>query len=397
MRLRRAIPILLFLFGGAITGRAAEVAGGPVSTRATQYMSLKECIQVALLRNREIQIERMNPMVARLALSASHSYYDPILSAEGRRENTADNGGFDPSDFSRDAVYSAESYVSSIGITGQLPTGMTYSVDGNYAASRGQRNGLNFESYEALAGLAVRQPLLKNFWIDEGRMAMRINKRNLKITEFGVAWLTMDVINRIQQAYYELLFARGNLAIQLQLLEAKRQMLGATRRKIEQGFLTSADEQLAQARLAMVETALIGASNVTMLAENSLKALMGDDFRTRIQLVPSDPLLAVPEPFDYYESRRLSLIHRPDLAQLREDVQKANIDMNFRRNQLFPSLDIVAGYGRRGSDVSQVPPPFRADASPTVAFNQIGQGSAPNDMVGLVFSVPLSRRAERAN
>jgi outer membrane protein TolC len=87
----------------------------------------------------------------------------------------------------------------------------------------------------------------------------------------------------------------------------------------------------------------------------------------------------------------------PDLLQFREEIAKANIHLDLRRNQLFPSLDLVGGYGRKGASLSQMPPPLSGDASSDEAFDQLRDGTAPSDMIGLAFSVPLSLSRERAN
>src|SRR5690606_6487602 len=91
------------------------------------------------------------------------------------------------------------------------------------------------------------------------------------------------------------------------------------------------------------------------------------------------------------------LEHRPDLAQLRTDVERSDIEVRFRRNQLFPSLDVVAGYGRRGASTSQVLPPLTPRASAGDAFDQLSDGDAPQEMIGVIFTMPLGRVAERAN
>jgi len=151
--------------------------------------------------------------------------------------------------------------------------------------------------------------------------------------------------------------------------------------------------------VATAESSLIAFSNIVVLAENALKSLIGDEFTNPAMppLRPTDRLLVMPQSFQLAASWQRGLTSRPDLAQLREDVEKSRIGIKFARNQLFPSLDVVAGYGRRGASAEQVLPPAQATASPSDAFDQIGRGTAPNDIIGLVFSIPLSRATERAN
>ncbi|HOW63924.1 MAG TPA: TolC family protein [Candidatus Paceibacterota bacterium] len=363
------------------------------------YLSLQDCILKALEQNRDLQIERLNPLIAGATLSAGYGVYDPLLTADAQWSDTADSGGFDPADLSRDAIYQAKANTVVSGLTGLLPFGMTYQLGGTYANSYGTRNTLDFESYNLRTAIAVRQPLLKNFWTDQSRLAIRVNKSDLKITELGVHYLTMSSISQVMQAYYELVCSREQFQAQERLRARKDQTCQAVRRKIELGALSVLDEKLAQAQLARVDAALVTGSNLVVLAESALRALMGGYSITNatVRLVPLDGLGANPEHFDLQESCQRGLAHRPDLLQLKQDVEKAIATKRFRRNQLFPSLDLVAGYGRRGASTQQVYPPDEASASFSDAFEEIERGAAPNEMIGVIFSLPLSRTAERAN
>jgi len=44
----------------------------------SRTLGLSECIQIALQQNRDLQIERLNPLIALASLSASRGYYDPL-------------------------------------------------------------------------------------------------------------------------------------------------------------------------------------------------------------------------------------------------------------------------------------------------------------------------------
>ena len=380
---------------------AGAEAGQPdvPTDRGARPVRLEECIHTALLQNRALQIERLNPAIARAWLSSSYSYYDPVLLVEARSEEATDTGGFDPSDFSRDAVYSADAETVRGGLTGFLPTGLSYAFTGGYAHSDGFRNGLNFDSYSLMAGVTVRQPLLRNFWIDQGRMTIQVNKKNLRIAELGVSYLTMDVINRVQQAYYELAATAGEAQVQRDLLESRQKLLSAVRRKIELGSLTVMDEHLAHAQVARAEAGLTLADNAVQLAENELKTLLGDGWTnsTHVRLRPADALLVMPGEFELQACWQRGLAGRPDLIQLREDVEKASIDVKYRRNQLFPALDLVAGHNRKGSSTDQLLPPLTPAASLPDARDQLRDGDAPTDVVGVIFSMPLTLSSERAN
>lgn len=365
-----------------------------------QEISLRDCLLAALLQNRDLQIERLNPPVARMALDASYGYYDPVFFGTVRREKSSDSGGFDPADFSRDAIYDAESRVASAGLSGFLPGGLNYVFGGNYANSFGTRNGFDFDSYRLFGDVTVRQPLLKNFWIDQGRMVIKVNKRNLRISELGVAYMTMDVVNQVRQAYADFLFAREQLDIQARLISVRQRLAQGVARQLQEGTAALPDRQLTEARLASVENDWLIASNQVVLAENALRTLMGDPFDSEPvhRWKPTDRLLVLPENFELRERWYHGLAQRPDLEQMRQDVDRAKIDVSFRRNQLFPALDVVAGYSRKGASVSQpIFPPSSADASLSDAWDQWREGTTPSEMVGLVLSIPLGRVSERAS
>jgi len=364
----------------------------------TWRLSLSDSIEHALRNNRELQVARVDPELGRLALSSAYAFYDPQLVVSARTESASDSGGFDPNDFSRDAIYDADSTLADVGLAGVLPSGMTYSLSGSYAASEGERNYLNFDSYKFFAGGQIQQPLLRNLWIDQPRLTIRVSRHQLRISEFGVSYLTMDIVNRVQQAYYELVRARRDLEIRQDLLDTKRQFLAGTQRKIDVGMLTAQDGLVAQAQVAIQQSQLLLASNLVQLADHDLRLLLGDfaTNRSSVVILPTDRPLVVPERCDIDESWQRGLTQRPDLLQIHEEIASAKDQIRFARNQLFPSLDLVAGYNRRGASAVQTYPPTRAEASLTDAWDQLADGVAPTEMVGVVLAVPLGLSAERA-
>jgi len=358
-----------------------------------------ECVQRALAENRALQIERINPRIAQLTLEASYGVYDPILTVEAANSRIADTGGYDPRDLSKDDSYEAEAYTVTPAVTGLLPWGLTYSLNGDFASTSGDRNNQNFDAYNVSVGFTLQQPLLRNAWVDAARTTVRINRKNLRTTELGVEYIAATVVNQVRQAYCDLVLARENLRVQETLLAVRERFDTETRQRVKVGALSNLDEKLAQAQVAQVRVALIAARNQVSLAENALKTLLGDDFisSAEVRLVPSDRLLPVPAVLDLQESWREGLARRADLCQLRLDVEKADIELKYYRNQLWPSLDLVGGYGRRGSSKDLPLPPAKARASLHDAIDEIDDNVAPNSMVGVIFSLPLSRKLERSN
>ena len=370
----------------------AQTNGAPTS------ITLREAIQAALLHNRALQIERINPEIARFTLTSSYGFYDPLLTSQVRRENVSDSGAFDPANPAVDTGFDSESTVAGVGLAGFLPFGGLYNFGGNYGHSTGSRDFLNFDSYRVNASVYLQQPLLKNSWIDQPRLTIKVNKRNLEISEEGVRFVAMDVINQVQQGYYDLAAAWDNLRVRQDLLDTRERFLRGIQRQLEGGLLTVQDVKVADAQRANALTALILASNTVALAGNNLKTLLGNTGAAWDEgfLRPAEPMLAVRDSFDLHASWQRGIAQRPDLAQLIKGIEKANLNLKFRRNQLFPSIDAIGSYGRRGADAVQAFPPDKPAASSSEAFGQIGRGDAPSDMIGLMLTVPLTRTSDRA-
>lgn len=375
------------------------VACGPAraATNIVQPLTLNDCVATALLNNRALQIERINPAVARGFLSSSYGWYDPIFLGDVRREDDKDTGGFDPANFSADAVYEAESTIANGAINGFLPSGMSYSLYGNYANAVGTRNSLDFDSYKIFTGVLVRQPLLRNLWIDQGRLTIKINKKNVKFSELGVEFVAMDVMNLVQQAYYELSYAHESQRIQEELVATRTRMVDAVRRQMENGLASEPDVQLAQSQVALAQADANAAVSSRAIAENMLRTAMGDPFTNQIttRLSPADYTFLIRGDFDLGLSWTRGIERRPDLAQLRVNVEKAKVTTSFWRNQLFPALDVLAGYGRRGASTAEDVPPFTPEASLSEAWGQIRSGDAPKSMVGIALTFPFSMQRER--
>lgn len=384
-----AATVALALTAGAQTPPLGEVPG---------RLTLEQCWELALRRNREIQVERLNPTIARHNLDAAGAAYDPIVFNDARWESLADTGGLDPIDFSRDTIYQADSETSRFGVGGLLPGGLTYTLQTDYAHSDGTRNGLDFDAYSLRMGAALRQPLLRNLWIDSARLTIRVNRLMVQSAELALRFRVMDVVQRVGHAFQEFGFATEYLRTQRELVDLRKASLETVRRRVEAGTLTSPDLELASAQVAVAEAQAAAAAQTLALARNELLTLIGDPWR-EANLSAWEPVGALelkPAILDLQASWQEAPARRPDLAMLHTELARANLDIRYWRNQLFPTLDLVGAYGRRGASTAQTLPQFDVSADFDQAWGEVADGVAPNHGIGFIFSMPLTRRLERS-
>jgi outer membrane protein TolC len=432
----RFIQTLAILLGAGVTALAQTDSTPPSAspnTRANndtnvRAMSLEDCFVAALEHNFDIQIVRYDPRMARFTLAASYGAYDPALSLSGQHDYTLQPGGVD----SQGRIYAGseiEGNTLSAGLSGLLPWGLNYRVGSTASDRWGTKPGfttdpntvtgyttnyftdlggntvglintnyllqparLPFENTSAQAGFVeLRQPLLKNFWIDQTRLSIYVNKQQVKMRESDFRDQVISTITAVETAYFQLVYADENVRVQNMALELKQQLLAENKKKVEVGALAPLDEKQAESEVAAVQADLLQAQANRATQERVLKDLLSDQYTSdwaNVMIRPTDRLLAIPQQYNLQESWSKGLEQGPRyrLEQGRLAVEQNKRQVRYARNQLFPQLDVIGSYGYNGSGQEF-----------SDALNQIRERDNPSWSVGAAVSIPLSRTAERNN
>lgn len=363
-------------------------------------MALRDCIQEALTRNFDVQIERINPQIAVFNLRATYGDYDPTLNLNATHQYTSDAGGLD----SQNRPYAgstSDADTLSGGISGLAPWGMTYNLSANASDTYGFRPGTNpldplgalvprpFENSRATWTVAnLRQPLLRNAWIDSTRLNLRTRRHDLNASRYALVQTVQNTIAQVEQAYFDLVASLENVRNAEKSLELAERLYRENGRRVQIGMLSPLDEKEAQSQMASSRATLIAAQASVVLAQNQLKGLITDQYeKSEVpDIRPTEPLELAPPLLDPQQSRSLSLQMRPDLQQLVIELERRQLITRYQRNQLFPQLDITGnlGFTGNGNEFSD-------------SLTQAGEGSAPFHSIGAVLSIPLSNRRAREN
>jgi len=347
-----------------------------------RQMSLEDCLQEALRHNLDVQIERTVPRVSLYALNAAYGGYDPLLNVSGT--HSYDKSGVDGIP---PAIYDQNSGKSDIG--GLLPWGLQYDFSGNVANTYGPSYSGTNETSGGSIGVQLTQPLLKNFWIDDTRLTIRVAKNRLKYSELGLRLQIISSITAAENAYYELIYARENVKVQEEALALAQTQLDQDRQRVEIGTLAQLDVQQDEAQVAQSRASLIAAQSTFNTAQNTLKNLLTDQYSRwhDLDIQPTATITNAPlQSFDLQDSWGKGMTMRPDLLQARLDVEKQGIQLKYDRNQLFPELDLIGTYGYNG-----------AGQEFSGAFNQYREGDRPFYSYGAQLSIPLSNVKARNN
>lgn len=342
---------------------------------------------MVLSHNLELKIDRYDPEIQLYTLNGSYGAYDPNFSLSGQHDHSESgpqllSGGFTIPGSKRDD----NRFSSSLG--GYFPWGTTYSLSGNASDTYGSSSGAAFENSVANASFTVSQPLLKNFWINENLLTIRVNKNRLKYSELTLKQQIMATITTLEQAYFDLIYDRENVLVQEKAVELAERLVAENRKKLEVGTLAPLDLQSAEAQAASSRAAVIQARNQLGTQERIVKRLISENYSewARIDLVPTGTLTAQPPIVNLQDSWSKGLAERPELTQAKLDIEKSGIQLKYDRNQLFPELDVFATYGYNGTAGEY-----------SGALYEVQKRDLPFYTYGGSISIPLSRTTVRNN
>jgi outer membrane protein len=378
---------------GATIILAAIVSAGFAQTNppAGRPMSLQDCFAAALQNNFNVRIERYNPQVAQLNLSAAYAGYDPQFNFSGTHSHSEQGAYVDANNQINLPTKSDQDSFSS-SLTGLLPWGMTYNLGGNINDNWGHKsvttNLYHFDSSDGTAALSLTQPLLKNFWIDGNRLQIQVAKNDVKYSEQSLRSQVITTVTAVENAYYELIYALENVTVQEQALELAQKQLADDKARVEIGTLAEAGGAIEQdqAQVAQSRASLISALSSLGTDQRVLKNLITDQYATWFDsdIRPTLTLEAARQLFDLQDSWSKGMNNRPDLQQAKLNLESQGIQLKYYRNQLFPQVDLIGSYGFNGSGREY-----------NNSFEQINDGHNPYYTYGGQLSIPLSNTKAR--
>lgn len=184
-----------------------------------------------------------------------------------------------------------------------------------------------------------------------------------------------DLIERVTQAYFDVLMAQEDVATAEAQSTAIAEQLAAAKRNFEVGITTITDTHEAQARYDLVGANVIAANNELEVKRQTLAMLIGKEpealqgLRNGVEITP-------PQPEDI--GQWVGSAEKGNLNVLlgRSNLEIADREIERNRVGHYPTVDLVASHGRQSSGISPYGP---------------GLGGTDTDatVVGLQLNVPI--------
>ena len=326
----------------------------------TLPLSLNDAIKRALENNNDIEVARDDVRIAETQLRALEGIFDPIFAITPTYDKRIAPEQSSLSGSDQSGTTSTTTYSFSPSVQKQFGRG-----GGSYFLSfqNAHTNTSNSFSlinpfYSSNLSLQFTQPLLRDRSIDNNRRQIRIQRKRLDQSDADFRQRTIDVITRVQQAYWELVFALRDQQNQLANLNLSRESLRNVEAQIAAGAKAPLERAEVQTELANRETSLLTAVQAVAVAENNLKILIFKEPTSpdwSAQLTPTDTPKFDTTPVSLPDALKAARDNRPELRRLRLQNDINDIDISFFKNQTKPQIDLVGTLALTGLAGKEVP------------------------------------------
>ncbi|HEY9153509.1 MAG TPA: TolC family protein, partial [Opitutaceae bacterium] len=353
-------------------------------------LSLRECVARALQKNFDLRIQQFSTNTAKENVTIALAAFDPSLQLTASRFHQRSAVGTSYLDPNGNIVvgvpYSSDGDTTRFGVSQPLVTGTTISASADLGRNKSiPPSSLLDPVYNSDVSLTVKQPLLKNF-------GTRVNRAQIERAKLGVTIANLDfkssvltVIRNVETAYYNLAFAREQLAVRRFSLEVANALLEENKTRRTTGVVTDLEVLQAQVGVAKAQRALLLADQDLHNKEDALLALIEPFGFTKVPIgaieLPNDKVGAIDGDLSYKRARD----NTPEYASSQTLIEQLKLDAVVARSNRLPQLDL-AGTGGYSADRN----------SYSSAARHVWDGDGYNWEVDATLSFAWGQRADKA-
>ena len=368
----------------ALVASSVAIAQDNAPAPATPELTLAQCIARALQKNFDLEIGRYNPQIAKDSIDVAKAGFDPTISltstrtfAQQANSQTALDGSATPT---------SDSTNTRLGVNQRIATGA--SVDLSTRLSRSSTNS-TFSTlnpvYNADVTLSVSQPLLRGF-------GSAVSQAGIERADIGLQRANLDfktqaliVIQSTENAYYNLTFAREQLAVFNTSYALANRLYEEAKTRRDTGVATDLDVLSAQVGVANARRNVILAEQTAKDRQDALLALIG-----QFQLDESVGTVRFPRVDSaaptFVSSLLMARQSQPEILSSQAAIEQLRIDLRLAKNAKLPSLSVGGALGFSGRQ-----------GGAEAAYNQIPDHDGYTWQANLSLSVPWGFRGDKAS
>lgn len=335
------------------TTETGSLLGSGQQTGQVVRLTLDDAVAVALERNLDIAVERLNPQIEDISIASVRSVYYPSLTSQiGRANQTSaptsqlqlSSGGFG-------VTTKTTTYNAAFGQS--LPWGGA-SLDVSLTNDRQTSNSNNAfynPRFQSVWSATYTQPLLRNFGIDGTRQQLRVTRLNRDISDVQLRATVNNTVSDVRNAYWDYVFAVEAVEVARQSLDLATKLVQDNEVRVEVGTMAVIDVVQAQSEAATRRQAVVEAETTRRTAELALKQLIVDgteDQNWSASLDPVDRPVFSYQPVDIEAVIRRALNERSDLETARMNARANDVTVKYLDDQKRPQIDLLVTYGAQG-------------------------------------------------
>jgi len=228
--------------------------------------------------------------------------------------------------------------------------------------------GLNPYIQSSLS-MIFTQPILRGRTIDNDRALILIRRKQIDISEADYEIRVVDIVTRVQQAYWDLVAAREDIEVKKQSVDLARDQYERSKRQIDAGTLAPVELSAAEAELERRQDTYYTSIGFLTEVENQLKAFISGGRDKEIwndELLPTEIRNVQPPAWDDVGGAvRAALDKRPELKQLRLRLESNEYNKALAQNLTLPGLSLTGGFTASGlaGTINNTPNPFSSTLS----------------------------------
>jgi outer membrane protein TolC len=315
-------------------------------------LALRDALAMALQRNTDLAIAQSNRRIANYQIVALEGAYDlrfqlvPAYSHSVTPAISSFQAGPNGGPVTQDTA----------GVTaalqGQTQQGGQYRIGavGTRVTSDSTINSYN-PFYETALQLSVTQPLGRGRGIDQTRLQLQLARTNASIQNDVALTQASNVVIQVSNAYYDLVAAWRNVAIQEEGLRNAQAQSASNARLAARGAVAPTDIVEANTQVNVFQDNVFSALQNVQRLQTQIKSLILANPADPVwfaNLVPTTPVAQIPQEPTLDALINSALANRPEIAQLRSQRANANSNLAFARDQLRPQIDLGLNYTANG-------------------------------------------------
>lgn len=371
-------------------------------------LSVEDLINLTLENNLDISVSRFSPIASEYSILTNNRPFEPMLrlsanfSRDASRSTTQLTGVASTIEFNNDVA---------VGYTQTLKTGADIAVD--FTLNRASTNNL-LTSFSPLwigrINYSFTQRVLNGYGRNVNTRAIRIAQNNKSISEVEFERMVIDLVTQAQKSYWDLVFTAEDLKVREDSLRLAEKTLSDNQRQVDVGTLARIDLIQSETQVATRREERVVSTFTQNQIQDQVKKVLSRQQDAGLVLAKISPTqrAGLPEPSDILpiaDAIRVALENRPELRQASLRLRNSEIEVEYAKNQLLPTLDLTARFVQSGVGGTQTIRDGFGPNAPVIAVIPGGVTDALGNLLklqnkgfsaGVSMQIPLSNRSQQA-